>query len=509
MNQNLDRRPRRSRSVGWAPRRDVVLRSCVLVIGVLWLAGLPARAGTADGLPKVRVSADGRGFTAGTNHSFVPFGVNYFRPGTGWAPQLWKQFDAEATRKDFQIMKALKVNCVRVFLSYGSFCQQPGELAREGLEKFDRFLALAEEAGIYVHPTGLDHWEGVPVWARGDRYAEEALLKAQLDFWRLFAKRYRGRHVIFAYDLLNEPMIRWESAPMTGKWRTWVKRHYETAEKARSAWGLKEVSRDDPPIPDPDRPREKLLLDYQHFRETLAVDWTGRQAEVIKEADPDALVTVGLIQWAVPALLPGLRNYAAFRPEQIAPFLDFLEFHFYPLNNGAYEYGSPEQELRNLSYLESVARAAAVPGKPLVLAEFGWYGGGKPTFDHGRHPFASEEDQARWCRRAVETTAGVATGWLNWGLYDHPQAGDVSQLTGLLTSDGKTKAWGKTFTALAGRFEQQQPNRSNAGPRPQLDWDRCLTSREAADRFREAYFQAFRKQFSEPAATAPGPLEKR
>ena len=30
-----------------------------------------------------------------------------------------------------------------------------------------------------------------------------------------------------------------------------------------------------------------------------------------------------------------------------------------------------------------VVREVARPGKPVVLAEFGWYGGGKPKFDRG------------------------------------------------------------------------------------------------------------------------------
>ena len=92
--------------------------------------------------------------------------MNYYRPGTGWAPQVWKQFDAEATRKDFARMKELGINCVRVFLTYHSFYTDPGVLKKEGLEKFDQFLGLAEQAGIYVHPTGPDHWEGPPNWGR-------------------------------------------------------------------------------------------------------------------------------------------------------------------------------------------------------------------------------------------------------------------------------------------------------------------------------------------------------
>jgi hypothetical protein len=72
------------------------------------------------------------------------------RPGTGWAPQVWKQFDADATRQDFVRMKELGVNCVRVFLSYGSFLMETNRLMAEGLAKFDQFLEIAEQAGIYV-----------------------------------------------------------------------------------------------------------------------------------------------------------------------------------------------------------------------------------------------------------------------------------------------------------------------------------------------------------------------
>ena len=124
------------------------------------LTALPALALAAQGtnsLPAIRLSPDGRSFETSAGRPFVPFGVNYFRPGTGWAPQVWKQFDAEATRKDFARLSELGVNCVRVFLSYGSFLMETNRLSPDGLAKFDQFLALAEQAGIYVHPTGPDH----------------------------------------------------------------------------------------------------------------------------------------------------------------------------------------------------------------------------------------------------------------------------------------------------------------------------------------------------------------
>ena len=103
----------------------------------------------------------------------------------------------------------------------------------------------------------------------------------------------------------------------------------------------------------------------------------------------------------------------------------------------------------------------------------------------------TEEQQARWCRRAVETTAGLACGWLNWGFYDHPQANDCSQFTGLLTVDGKLKAWGAEFQKLVAQFGGREIPAAKLGPRPALDWDRCITNAKAAQEFREAYLSAF------------------
>jgi len=444
-------------------------------------------------LPRVQVSADGRGFTTADNRPFVPWGVNYFRPGTGWAPRVWKEFDAEATRRDFARLKQLGANCVRVFLTFGSFYSEPGRLDPEGLAKFDQFLEMAEQAGLYVHPTGPDHWEGLPEWARGDRYADESVLAALEQFWRLFATRYRGRNGVFAYDLLNEPEIRWDTAPMREKWRAWTQRKYGSGEAAARAWGITgpapELASLAPPARDaaPGAP----LLDYQRFREEVAEEWVRRQVMAIRGADPGALVTVGLIQWSVPVLLAGPFQYSAFRPERLAPWLDFLEVHFYPLAGGFYEYGGPEAERQNLAYLEAVVRETARPGKPVVLAEFGWYGGGQLTSDGGRHPAATEEHQAHWCRRAVETTLGLACGWLNWGFHDHPQARDVTEYTGLLTAEGKVKAWGRVFEELGRSVKDGSAVVAGRADRPVLDWDRAIADRRVVDEFRRRYTEAF------------------
>jgi hypothetical protein len=466
---------------------------------VLFLAGggcrghHPESVGQPQPLAKINVARDARTFVTSKGRPFVPFGVTYYRPGTGWAPQVWKKFDPEATRQDFQRMKSLGVNCVRVFLTYGSFYTTAGKLNTEALEKFDRFLELAEEAGIYIHPTGPDHWEGMPDW-RPVGIEEDQTLEALESFWKLFAARYRGRNVIFAYDLKNEPEIPWDTATLKRKWNAWLQVKYLSAPAVARAWGATEAPEFGkvPIPPQGDRLRDPRLLDYQAFREDVADEWTRRQVAAIKSVDPKALVTVGLIQWSVPCVLPGsVRYYAGFRPERQAKYLDFMEVHFYPLARGAFEYANEADELANLAYLEAVVREVAKCGKPVVLAEFGWYGGGKPRFDGGKHPAASQEQHAKYCRGVVETSLGLATGWLNWGLFDQPEATDCSELTGLLTATGDIKAWGNTFTELTARHSVTKVPAPHLGSRPDLDWDACLTSTAAAREFQETYLKAF------------------
>jgi hypothetical protein len=189
-------------------------------------------------LPKIQGGGDdSRGFVDGSGPTDTsPWRVNYYRPGTGWAPQVWKQFDAVATRRDFARMKELNLNCVRVFLTFGSFYREPGRIDPEGLAKLDQFIELAEAAGIYVHPTGPDHWEGLPEWARGDRIADDECWPPSSCFGRNWLTRYRGRTAVFAYDLLNEPEVRWDSPSLRKKWRAWVTRRYATPAEAAAAW---------------------------------------------------------------------------------------------------------------------------------------------------------------------------------------------------------------------------------------------------------------------------------
>lgn len=432
--------------------------------------------GASGVLRKILVHPGWRGLATSDNKPFIPFGAAYFRPNTGWAPRLWQQFDAAATRRDIIRLRANNLNTVRVFLPSGSFYRRPGLLEPEPLDKFDRFLALAEEVGIHVQVCGLIGWRGWPKWESGDQYASQRALDGQEEFWSLFASRYKGRAVILTYELANEPTIGWNTPAMEALWNKW---NNKTT-----------------PIPPPkDKPGDPALLAFQHFREHVADEWTKRQVAAIKRADPDALVTIGLIQWSIPAIPNPPQFYSGFSPRRQAKFLDFMEIHFYPLAAGGYRYQSEAIKLANLAYLESITRETAAPGLPIVLAEFGWYGGGICP-NYGPPRYATQEQQADFCSQEVRTSTPLACGWLNWAMYDDPVATDVTRFSGLFTAGGKEKAWGRRFGHIAGEYQHDLPPvpLGQTGTRPELPWDACLTSSAAAENFRVEYLAAFQRQ---------------
>jgi hypothetical protein len=97
-------------------------------------------------------------------------------------------------------------------------------------------------------------------------------------------------------------------------------------------------------------------------------------------------------------------------------------------------------------------------GKPVVLGEFGWYGGGAPQ----RHPFLTEQQQAQWINEEVEGTRKLADGWLSWPFADSPSSRDISLYAGLVKSDLTLKDWGHKFKELAMKLPELKE------PKPEL-----------------------------------------
>lgn len=446
----------------------------ILITFVIIATGIHITEVTADSsnMELIVVSAGGQGFAErDSGRSYIPFGTNYYDPHTGWAPKIWRQFDADKVREHFVVMKKLGVNCARVFLTAGSFQPEAKTIDERALKKLDTLIEIARQTGIRLILTGPDHWEGSPSYWRPDRFAGEGALQALDYFWQVIGQRYRGEPAIFAWDLLNEPHLPWFVKEWQERWNGWLKKAYENENSLKTAWE-EEFNESDKwgevAIPDDkSNAGNPRLRDWQFFREYLADEWVRRQVEAIRRVDPTHLITVGYIQWSYPLVRPGQPSrYAAFNPHRQKRWLDFMTIHFYPTMGAPL--GSDENWDKNIRYLQAVLGYCHT-GKPVVLGEFGWYGGGAPQ----NHPHLTESQQAEWISAEIDASRSLADGWLSWPFADTPGSTDISLFAGLVKPDLTVKAWGQRFRELSANLSGLKQSTPKL---PTLDISKALTA---------------------------------
>jgi hypothetical protein len=471
---------------------------CLSVVGCASMReGLGGRR-----LGLVTVSPDGKGFVNQRGGQiFVPWGTNYYDPNTGWAPKVWRQFDAKRVTDHFKVMSGLGVNCARVFLAAATFQPEVITIDESALQKLDTLVQIARRARIRLILTGPDHWEGSPAYWKPDRFAGEQALQALDHFWRVIGARYRGEPAILAWDLLNEPQMPWFLETWRPKWNAWLQAKYLDRDGLKAAWAgeLKEDEAWGSIAAPQDRAQSgnPRLLDWQMFRESLADEWVRRQVEVLRQVDPTHLITVGYIQWSYPIVRPGEPGiYAAFNPHRQAQWLDFISIHFYQLM------GQPLASRynwdQNLAYLQTVLAYCHV-GKPVVLEEYGWYGGGAAQ----HRQYLEEREQADWLAAEIEASRRLAGGWLSWPFADTPDSTDLSVYGGLVKADMQPKAWGLRFKAYASEVAVvPQPTPEL----PTLDYAAALTARmDDLPGLQEKYAQMVQAALSQ---TGPVPVIK-
>jgi hypothetical protein len=466
-------------------------------------ASLLSRGPKIPPLELIAVAPDGAAFVEqDSGRPFVPFGTNYYDPNTGWAPKVWQQFDPNRVTGHFVMMSQLGINCARVFLAAATFQPDVNTVDEEALAKLDTLVEIARKTRIRLILTGPDHWEGMPAYWKPDRYAGQAALKALENFWAVVGRRYQGEPAILAWDLLNEPEMPWHLETWQPRWNAWLEHKYGDRAGLQGTWG-DELAQDEQmgSIRHPKNTAEKgnpRLLDWQSFREHLADEWVRRQVDVLRSVDPNHLITVGYIQWSYPTIRPGDPGlYSGFNPHRQKQWLDFISIHFYPLMGRPY--GSRTNWEKNLLYLQSIL-AYCHTGKPVVLGEYGWYGGGSPP---GR-PYLSEEQQARWISAEIEASRRLAQGWLSWPFADTVEATDMSIHGGLLNSRMGTKWWALWFRAYA----QHVATLPQPTPEPPaFDFALGLTApMEDLMPLHEEYAQSVRAALNEAGPVAEIPL---
>jgi hypothetical protein len=259
---------------------------------------------SAAPLEPIRLSPDGKKFIlANSKTEFRVWGVNYDHDSTGNGRLLEDYWHTEwsTVTNDFQEIKDLGANVVRIHLQLGKFMLAADTPNKDSLARLADLLRLAEQLGLYLDITGLAayHKSDTPPWY--DALTDLERWKVQAAFWSAVARTCRHSNAVFCYDLMNEPVV--EGKPEEG----WV-----TGELAGKSFV------------------QRLTLNRGDRSPAQIVQaWTQLLTRAIRAEDPHHLITVGVIPWSM--VWPGAKDIF-YSPENALAF-DFVSIHVYPKSN--------------------------------------------------------------------------------------------------------------------------------------------------------------------------------
>ena len=156
----------------------------------------------------IRVSKAGKNFHfSNSGMTFVPWGFNYDHDRTNRLLESYWNEEWNSVVSDFEEMKAMGANTVRIHLQVGRFMKSALELDPSALAQLARLLTLAEKTGLYLDITGLGCYDKkeVPPWYNDLGEAERWNVQAR--FWEAVAKACSQSAAVFCYDLMNEPIL--------------------------------------------------------------------------------------------------------------------------------------------------------------------------------------------------------------------------------------------------------------------------------------------------------------
>jgi len=270
------------------------------------LALAPAQSECLAGHPEpecIRASKDGRHFVfSGSGSDFKPWGFNYDHDASNRLLETYWIGEWNVVAGDFEEMKELGANTVRIHLQVSRFMKSAREPNRKALEQLARLLALAEKTGLYLDITGLGCYDkkDVPTWY--NKLKEAQRWEVQARFWEAVAETCKNSPAVFCYDLMNEPVLTEDKQN-----RDWTP----------GAFGDRYFV-------------QRLTLDFRgRSPKQIAEAWVDKLVAAIRKHDARHLVTVGAIPWAMtwPTAKP------LFYSREVSKNLDFVSVHLYPKNN--------------------------------------------------------------------------------------------------------------------------------------------------------------------------------
>jgi hypothetical protein len=351
-----------------------------LVLCVLLLTGCSQEVTPAQpSMERIGLSQDGRGFIRMTSKQpFHPWGNNYGNEG-----RLMEDFwltDWATFAGDFQEMKRMGANVVRVHLQFGKFMPTPDRLNPEAMRQLARMVQLAEQTGLYLDLTGLACYRQADIPAWYDALSDSQRWDVQARFWEGIAAQCAGSPAIFCYDLINEPTVT-GGKRKAGDWYFGALGGYNFCQFIN--------------LDQADRPRDQV-----------ARQWIEVMTRAIHKRDRSHLITVGL--------LPTAKDggcLSGFEIRTVAPVLDFVSVHIYPEKGkvgdatailGQFAVGKPVviEETFPLTCSESELREFLLESRQYACGWIGHYNG-------------ESVSKLETLRQSGKITAGQSL-WLEW-----------------------------------------------------------------------------------------------
>ena len=447
----------------------------------------------------VRVAADRWNFELdGTGELISPIGGNMLSPEHPVDGTLFDRFDAAECDRRFGLLAEHGFNCVRQAIGVNNVFDPATGLKAEGMRNWDTFISLAEKHGVYLMPVG--GYVGGNDWFDVERLADNGKsLDESCAFWEAFVGHFAGHPAIWAWDLRNE-LLYWArphsvpkghpdeqriEAMIRDEWPTWLERRYGTVAAMNRCYGAQYATFADVPgsVEFIDRPYDLCAFDFRNYLNDRGYAWCKRQCDVIRAASPKHMVVSGNNSWLSPDQELFLSN--GFHNRAVHDLFDFVTHHPYPAWQATLGgRGDPLDGGAPLRYWLNACVAMSRfdhYGKPVVIQEFGWYGGGTSSFLCPL-PFRTEKQHANYMRRLIDALEPHSNGFLNWPLFDMPDAPDISNHGGIFTADGGTKELTKVFEETARRINGAPQMRARATTTLTYSLLALYTSREYQDR---------------------------
>jgi len=235
-----------------------------------------------------------RFFVDSSGQRFFPWGFNYL--GTQEMQLIDDNLHSEhvwqVIAQDFAEMKSYSANTVRIHLQYHRFMLEPQTPDPRAFAALKRLVDIAEKEQLYLVLTGLGAYRKAdsPHWY--DELDMHQRWQTQALFWKTLARSVGHSSAVFAYDLMNEPVVSvCNESELTCSW--------QVGEALGTYHFVQNISVD-PALP---------------YRETMQ-DWILGLRRAIHEEDKNTFITVGHL---------GLVPLNQFENE-----VDFVSAHIYP-----------------------------------------------------------------------------------------------------------------------------------------------------------------------------------